>query len=528
MPAPSEEALSAPPATIDFGRQAAPARQEPAFAEPGSASRPDTADSPKSPSKLPPSIASAFAAAAYALQHGDDGTAPNERAGAGAHSGATSFTGGQGTGLMPGLYASLIGEPSRDYYLRLFERFDALGKPLPTWNLAAGLFTLPWCGLRGLWQEGGLYALAAGGTGLVWGLLLRPALGLPPAIAHGIDATLVLMAIAIPGLGANALYWHHVRRLTLQAIGEAPNMAAAHERLARRAATPLRKRLAVAAGAVLAAAAGAGIWALSGTPHFMAAQTEVIPSEAVPAAAPVSPAAPAVAPTPAAVVAAVETPRTEPAPTPAPTPAPMPQPQEPATQTEARPDPQAPLPAAGSTVSGTVEPMPVVAAAGAAGAVAATAAAAIPVKAALVPAKAPAPAPAPASVHAATPAPAKPSKVAAETKPAKPAKPAEPVAKAPAPAKAASAALEPGNYYINIGVFSEAGNAGRVVERLEKAKLPTLSQTLHSNKGEIVRVRSGPFAKQRSADQAAARIRAMGLEATVFHHAPAEGRSARR
>lgn len=520
MPAPSEDAISAPPATIDFGRQAAPARQEPAFAEPGSASRPDTADSPKSPSKLPPSIASAFAAAAYALQHGDDAAAPNERAGAGAHAGVTSFTGGQGTGLMPGLYASLIGEPSRDYYLRLFERFDALGKPLPTWNLAAGLFTLPWCGLRGLWQEGGLYALAAGGTGLVWGLLLRPALGLPPAIAHGIDATLILLAIAIPGLGANALYWHHVRRHTLQAIGEAPNMAAAHERLARRAATPLRKRLAVAAGAVLAAAAGAGIWALSGMPHFMAAQTEVIPSEAIPAAAPVSPAAPAVAPTPAAAVAAVETPRTELAPTPAPTPSPTPQPQEPVAQTEARPDPQAPSPAAGSTVSGTVEPMPEVAAAGAAGAVAATAAAAIPVKAALVPAKAPAPTPAPT--------PAKPSKVAAETKPAKPAKPAEPVAKAPAPAKAASAALEPGNYYINIGVFSEAGNAGRVVERLEKAKLPTLSQTLHSNKGEIVRVRSGPFAKQRSADQAAAKIRAMGMEATVFHHAPAEGRTARR
>lgn len=71
MPAPSEEALSAPPATIDFGRQAAPARQEPAFAEPGTA---------KSPSKLPPSIASAFAAAAYALQHGDDGPAADERA----------------------------------------------------------------------------------------------------------------------------------------------------------------------------------------------------------------------------------------------------------------------------------------------------------------------------------------------------------------------------------------------------------------------------------------------------------------
>jgi cell division septation protein DedD len=77
-------------------------------------------------------------------------------------------------------------------------------------------------------------------------------------------------------------------------------------------------------------------------------------------------------------------------------------------------------------------------------------------------------------------------------------------------------------------VFSEAGNAARVVERLEKARLPALSQTLLSNKGEIVRVRSGPFAKQRSAEQAAGKIRALGLEATVFHHDPQEGRSTRR
>lgn len=501
MPATSEDAISAPPATIDFERQAAPARQEPAFAEPGTAT---------GPSKLPPSIASAFAAAAYALQHGED--APGTPAAEGRPGAAAAPSSGQGTGLMPGLYASMIGEPSRDYYLRLFERFDALGKPLPTWNLAAGLFTLPWCGLRGLWHEGGLYALAAGGTGLVWGLLLRPALGLPPPIAHGIDATLVLLAIAIPGLGANALYWHHVRRHTLQTIGEAPNMAEAHERLSRHAATPLRKRMAVAAGVVLAAAAGAGAWALSAQAHFMAAPTETAPSQATPAAAP------------AAAAPAVEPPKTEVASTPAPTALP----QEPAAQTqaqaEARPDAQPPSPTAGTAVSGTVEPMPVVAAAQAAGAVAAAAVTAGPVKAALAPARPPAPVHTPAPA-APTPAPAKPSKLAAESKPAKP---GEPAAKAAAPAKPAATALEPGNYYVNIGVFSEAGNAARVVERLEKARLPTLSQTLHSNKGEIVRVRSGPFARQRSADQAAGKIRAMGLEATVFHHAPQESRSARR
>jgi cell division septation protein DedD len=513
MPATSEDAISAPPATIDFGRQAAPARQEPSFAEPGSG-----------PSKLPPSIASAFAAAAYALQHGDDTPAPGERADAGTGSGVSGVTAGQGAGLMPGLYASMIGEPSRDYYLRLFERFDALGKPLPTWNLAAGLFTLPWCGLRGLWQEGGLYALAAGGTGLVWGLLLRPALGLPPAIAHGIDATLVLLAIAIPGLGANALYWHHVRRHTLQAIGEAPTMAEAHERLARHAATPLRKRLAVAAGVVLAAAAGAGAWALSAPAHFMAVQAEAAPSEATPAP---PAAAPAVQPPSAAAAPAGEPPKMEAASTPAPMPQPMPQPPVPAAQAEALPDAQPPLPAAGTAVSGMVEPMPVVAAAGAAGAVAAAAVAAGPAKEAPVPAKPlpPAPAPAHTSPPVPTPAPAKPSKPAAESRPARP---AEPAAKAAAPARPASTALEPGNYYINIGVFSEAGNAARVVERLEKARLPALSQTLHSNKGEIVRVRSGPFAKQRSAEQAAGKIRALGLEATVFHHDPQEGRSTRR
>lgn len=491
MPAPSEDAISAPPATIDFDRQAAPARQEPSFAEPG-------------PSKLPPSIASAFAAAAYALQHGDDAPVAGERRDPGT---GTNTGSGLGTGLMPGLYASMVGEASRSYYLRLFERFDALGKALPTWNLAAGLFTLPWCALRGLWREGGLYALATASTGLLWGLLLRPALGLPPAIAHGMDATLALLAIAIPGLGANALYWRHVRRHTLEAIGEAPTMAQAHERLARHAATPARKRMATAAGVVLAAAAGAAAWALADPAHFTAASSAATPPGPAPASTP------AVEPAPAAVTPPSEPPVAEPAipPTPAQTQ------QDPPAQAGPRPDPQPqpPSPAPGTAVAGMVEPMPAIATAGAA------ALAAAPAKAAQVPVKPPAPAHVP--VPAPAPAPAKPNRVAESRQ----AKPAEPAARA-APAKPASSALEAGSYYINIGVFSDAGNAARVVERLEKARLPALSQTLHSNKGEIVRVRSGPFAKERSADQAAGRIRAMGLEATVFHHTPQEGKGARR
>jgi cell division septation protein DedD len=454
MPATPEDALSAPPAA---DRLPPAASQEPPLTAPA-------------PSKLPPSIASAFAAAAYALQHGDpEGDGPRE-----------DSTPGQG--LMPGLYASMLGQPSREYYLRLFERFDALGKGLPTWNLAAGLFTLPWCGLRGLWRQGALYALAAGGTAAAW-ILLRSRLGLPPAMLHGVDASLLLLAIAIPGLGANAVYWRHVRRHTLQAIGEAPTMAEAHERLARRAATPARKRLAVLAGAVLAAAAGATVLGLAvrasataqtkaqalAQPATTVAEARLQPvADPVPAVPQSMPSAPA---TEAAASAATDMPR-PPAPDPAP---------------------------AGQMVSAAVEHV--------------------------APVAQPAPAPSAAAVP---PAPAKAAAAAASTpvtpaaaakaSPAKTlahaAKPVEPAKAAPKPA----ATLEPGHYYINIGVFSDAGNADRVVARLEKAQLPTLRQTLNSNKGEIVRVRSGPFSQQRRADRAAERIRKMGLEATVFHH----------
>lgn len=532
MPAPTEDAISAPPAA---DRQPSPAPQAPpapptagaaaadaaaADAAPaGAAPAAETAE--PAPSKLPPSIASAFAAAAYALQHGDP-------------RGEDKRDQGQpGQGLMPGLYASMVGAPSRDYYLKLFERFDALGKGLPTWNACAGLFTLPWCGLRGLWREGALYALAAGGTALLWTVELRPLLALPPAMAHGIDAALVLLAIAVPGLGANTVYWRHVRKHTLQIIGEAPNMADAHERLARHAPTAMRKRLAVLGGAILtagaAAAAALAVAARTATaPQTIStvvtapAVTEPAPPMATaatpPSAPPPAPAAAALPapPVPAAAEARMAPPLpaaplagVQPAAVLPPSPAPTPTPTPPATEAAAQA--AAPKPPAQGTP---------------------TAKAAEPSAAPVAPAKPQAAKQAePAKTKNAAPAPAEPAK-SAKSGTAKPAEQAK-AAKQAEPTKAGAAkpalALEPGNYYINIGAFSDSANAERVVARLEKAKIPTLKQTLHSNKGEIVRVRSGPFAKQQRADQAAGKIRKMGMEATVFHHAPQEEtRSSRR
>lgn len=89
---------------------------------------------------------------------------------------------------------------------------------------------------------------------------------------------------------------------------------------------------------------------------------------------------------------------------------------------------------------------------------------------------------------------------------------------APLPAPAApptgSAALT--GFAINVGLFADAANADRVHTRLLDAGLPAYIQVVDFPNGQRTRVRVGPFASRGLADEAAARIRALGLEAQVF------------
>jgi DedD protein len=135
---------------------------------------------------------------------------------------------------------------------------------------------------------------------------------------------------------------------------------------------------------------------------------------------------------------------------------------------------------------------------------------------------------APAAVAAVTPAP-----VAAPPAPAVTA--TAPLAAAPAPAAAARPADDSARakalledkpvttesaaeqrLVVQVGAFADAAKAREVRLKLEKAGLKTYTQVADSKEGKRTRVRVGPFASQEEADKAAAKIKTLGLTATIL------------
>ena len=154
----------------------------------------------------------------------------------------------------------------------------------------------------------------------------------------------------------------------------------------------------------------------------------------------------------------------------------------------------------------------------------------------LAPAKpAPAPSAAPAT-PAPDPAPVAPPVAVASVTPAAapvPAVPAAPVAAAPAAPRVAEdsarakALLEDKpvaganvpaelRLVVQVGAFADAAKAREVRLKLEKAGLKTYTQVADSKEGKRTRVRVGPFANKAEADQAALKIKALDLPATIL------------
>ena len=117
-----------------------------------------------------------------------------------------------------------------------------------------------------------------------------------------------------------------------------------------------------------------------------------------------------------------------------------------------------------------------------------------------------------APAEAATPATVK-AKTSEDSVKATPAKPQKTEA---APTPAVTPDLIPGKFYLNVGVYSEAANADKVLAQLQKSKLPALSQKMTSNKGEVTRLRSGPFDSRKRAERAVRKLQAANIEATIF------------
>ena len=403
---------------------------------------------------------------------------------------------------MPDLYRLNVGPVQAAYYQKHFQRFEALGKAVPTWNHGAAFFTLAWLLLRKLWRPAAIYASVLASLLLVWWYGIHGRIPLPVEAAICLLASMLMCAI--PGFLGNALYYQHVRSQTLRTLGQANSLAQARVLLTNDA--PTKERLHMVAGIQ-------GLIAL-GIATLLFANTD---------ARPVRSAEPVPSGPPNIVIPSVESLRAREA---QPFTPEMPLPQLP-VQITSEPSTAAPppeeIPAAQDKQPASDE-LSIV-----------QFAQSIPAQAALPAPTLPAPALAattpPAALAPVPAAPARDEKPAARTpaavtKAAPPSpnketapKKAAPATKTAAPAKAEPAdpnRLIPGKFYLNAGVYAQAANVKSAVKRLNAAKLPTLRQTVQSNKGELTRLRIGPFDTRKQAEQAAIKAKKLRIDASVF------------
>ncbi|QXL85568.1 SPOR domain-containing protein [Comamonas sp. NLF-1-9] len=341
-------------------------------------------------------------------------------------------------GLPAQLRAAALGPTHLVRYLKVFARFDAAGRALPSWNWAAAVAAPAWLAFRGLWSWLGLWLLLVVALALLL-LGAQIVLVLPPSMLAGLALALWLGLAAGFGLWADALLYRQLQRRVEAAVRAAANMQQALALLA--AGAPTRRRLwAVGAGS----AALLALLALAAWQWVSEASSQAAPQAPPPAhATPIRPVEQAPAPEPQPAAAAL----------------PVWDADEAAALQQ---DTEAALGALAEAGAGSA-PVPSASAS-----------------------------PARAAPAAAPPA----------------AKPAEPAAAGRAPPQ------ELRKLYINVGMFAEPANARRAQERLRAEGLPVTVAPARSASGKTLqRVRVGPFTSAAQANEAAAKVRLLGLDA---------------
>ena len=71
-------------------------------------------------------------------------------------------------------------------------------------------------------------------------------------------------------------------------------------------------------------------------------------------------------------------------------------------------------------------------------------------------------------------------------------------------------------FVVQVGAFAEAARAKDTRSKLESAGLKTYTQVVETKEGQRTRVRIGPFADKVEADKVVAKIKALGLNASVL------------
>jgi DedD protein len=106
--------------------------------------------------------------------------------------------------------------------------------------------------------------------------------------------------------------------------------------------------------------------------------------------------------------------------------------------------------------------------------------------------------------------------VAVEQPPAAkpPASAAEPPAKAVA-AAGKTAKAPAGEFVVQVAALSDAAKAKQMREQISGAGIKSYTQVVKTVKGDVTRVRAGPFATREAAEKAQKQLKAIGLEGKV-------------
>jgi DedD protein len=89
----------------------------------------------------------------------------------------------------------------------------------------------------------------------------------------------------------------------------------------------------------------------------------------------------------------------------------------------------------------------------------------------------------------------------------------------PTSSKTEETQSESGNtFYVQIGVFSDAGNVKKLQEKLQAQGYKSFTEKIATSKGEKIRLRAGPFNSRLEAESALAKIKDSGLSGMVVRN----------
>ena len=88
--------------------------------------------------------------------------------------------------------------------------------------------------------------------------------------------------------------------------------------------------------------------------------------------------------------------------------------------------------------------------------------------------------------------------------------------KTPAAASPAPVAAGGERFIVQVGAFSEESKVREARQKLERAGLTTYPQVVETKDGKRTRVRVGPFQGRAEAEKATAKIKGLGLPASIL------------